>query len=258
MRLAVLSPLNRSGCSVVSTIIAQSLAATQDCTVTLAYTSRTNTLPVYLNLLDEVEDVTRSVSLLSKLTMARSISDEEIQEYLVKVDTNFYILNTVSKTVTDAEALNVQKHVFKHSLADVTICDISESIDHDNTQELFTVADAVCIVLNPDEVSIESYQIWRESDFWPKDKAVFAVVNRYGDEIVGVRPFAKRCGISARDLCKLHYNPYIVKACNERFLSDIVPYAINNDVRLLNIKSDIKELMSWMTHVMLKKLKWDK
>ena len=258
MRISVLSPLNRSGCSVVATGIAQALAMTQDCTVTLTYTSRQRTLPIYLSLQDEVEDTTRSVSLMSKLIQNRSISAEEIQEYLVKVDTNFYLLNTVSSTVTDAEALQVQKHVFMNSMNDVIICDISESIDDTNTQELIEVSDAVCIVLNPDNVSVEAFNVWRESDYWPKNKAIFVVVNRYDDVIIGVRQFAKLCSISAKDVCKLHYNPYIIKACNENFLADIIPYAVNKDIRLMNIRTDVKELMSWCTHVMMRKLRWDK
>ena len=47
MRLAILSPLNRSGCSVVTTMLAQGAALTQDWKTVVTYTSKARTLPIY-------------------------------------------------------------------------------------------------------------------------------------------------------------------------------------------------------------------
>ena len=52
MRLAILSPLNRSGCSVVTTMLAQGAALTQDWKTVVTYTSKARTLPIYLNLIE--------------------------------------------------------------------------------------------------------------------------------------------------------------------------------------------------------------
>lgn len=258
MRLAVISPLNRSGCSVVTTMIAQSAALTQDMKTVVTYTSKERTLPTYLDLGLFIQDRTRSISQVVKLLHAKAISAEELNEFAIKVAANFYLMDTVSETITDEEALMVQKYVFTNIDADLSICDISEALDDSNAQELIDVADALCVVLNPDNVSIETFHVWRESEFWPKNKAFFIVINRYDDAAFGIRPYAKKCGVPVKDVCKLHYHPWIVKACNENFLADIVPYAHENDVRVLGLQNDLKEIMSWCMHVSGRKNKWSK
>lgn len=259
LRLAVISPINRSGASVVTTILAQAAALTQDLKTVITYTSKERTLPVYLDVERQVEDKTRSISQVVKLLQADAISAEELDEYAIKLDTNCYMMDTVSEAITREDALMVQKYVFTNVKADIVLCDVSEALDDPTAQELISVSDAVCFVLNPDEPSIEYFKVWRDSEMWPKDKNYFIVINRYDDEIMGVRQYAKKCGVGAKDTCKLHYNPFIVKSCNESFLKDIVPYAyINKDYRLLELRSDIKELMSWCTSAGGFKLKWKK
>lgn len=257
MRLAILSPLNRSGCSVVATAIAQAAAMTQEYKTVLTYTSKARTLPTYLNLKEFIEDKTRSISLIVKLKRARAIGADELNDFLIKVSSNFYLMDTVSESITEEEALDIQKYIFTNVEADLVLCDISEAIDDESAQELMNAADAVCYVLNPDQVSVGAFKVWMESEYWPKDKPFFVVINKFDEEVIGVRPYSKMCGVATRNICKLHYNPYIVKACNESFLADIVPYAVDKDIRLLNIRPDLKELMSWITSQSGHKLKWE-
>lgn len=259
LRLAVISPMNRSGASVVTTVLAQAAALTQDLKTVITYTSPARTLPVYLDAQHQVEDRTRSISQVVKLLQAGAITADELDEYAIKLDTNCYMMDTVSESITQEEALEVQKYVFTNVKADIVLCDVSEALDDPNAQELIGTANAVCFVLNPDEPSIEAFKVWRDSEYWPKDKDYFIIINRYDDEIMGVRQYAKKCGVQAKNTCKLHYNPFIVKSCNESFLKDIVPYAyINKDWRLLEIRNDIKELMSWCAFIGGFKLKWKK
>lgn len=259
LRIAVISPMTRSGASVVTTVLAQAAALTQDLKTVITYTSPSRTLPIYLDVERQVEDKTRSISQVVKLLQADAISVDELDEYALKLDTNCYMMDTVSESITQEEALTVQKYVFTNVKADIVLCDISESLDEPTAQELISVANAVCFVLNPDETSIEAFRIWFESEYWPKDKDYFIVINRYDDAIMGVRQYAKKCQVSVRNTCKLHYNPFIVKACNESFLKDIVPYACQNkDYRVIQLRSDIKELMSWCATISGNRLKWEK
>lgn len=258
MRLAIISPLNRSGCSVVTTMLAQCAALTQDLKTVVTYTSRERVLPTYLNLGQYVQDKTRSISQVVKLLQAKAISADELDEFAIKVAPNFYLMDTVSNTITDEEALLVQKYVYTNISADLTLCDISESLDDPNAQELLDASDAICVVLNPDTVSIEAFTVWRESEFWPKDKPFFIVIDRYDEAIIGVRPYAKKCGVEAKNTCKLHYSPFIVKACNENFLAEIVPYAYEKDIRVLNIRTDLYELMTWCMAACGRKVRWEK
>ena len=129
MRLAVLSPLERCGCSVVTTMLAQSAALTQDLKTVVTYTSNARTLPIYLSLKDYLQDRTRSISQVVKLLQARAISAGELDEFAIKVAPNFYLMDTVSPTITMEEALMVQKYVFTNIEADLVLCDISEPLD---------------------------------------------------------------------------------------------------------------------------------
>lgn len=259
MRLAVISPLNRCGCSVVTALIAQACATSQNMKTMVTYTSESRALPKYLNLGEYIEDKTRSISQVLKLIHARAIGPDELDDFAIKVSANCYIMDTVSPTITAEEALEVQKYVFKNMNADLTICDISEALDNPNTQELLTVADAICVVLNPDFISIDVFKVWLESEYWPKNKPYFVILNRYDDAIIGVRPYARLCGIPPKNLCKVHYNPFIVKSCNEYFLGDVVPYAlVEKDVRVVQLYGDLKEIMSWITAQDGRRMKWEK
>lgn len=258
MRLAVLSPLNRSGCSVITTMLAQAAALTQDMPTMVTYTSKSRTLPLYLNLGSYLEDRTRSISQVVKLLQARAISSDELGEFAIRVAANFYLMDTVSETITDEEALMVQKYVYTNVPHDLVLCDISEAIDDTNAQELIEVSDAICIVLNPDDVSVEMFRMWRESEYWPKNKPHLIVINRYDDAIIGIRPYAKQCGVETKHICKLHYNPMVVKSCNENFLAEIVPYAYEKDMRVIDLRNDLKEMMSWITSMSGRKLVWEK
>ena len=101
MRLAILSPLNRSGCSVVTTMLAQGAALTQDWKTVVTYTSKARTLPIYLNLIEYTEDRTRSISQVVKLLQAKAISSDELDDFAIKVAPNFYLMDTVSETITN-------------------------------------------------------------------------------------------------------------------------------------------------------------
>lgn len=258
MRLAVISPLNRSGCSVVTSMLAQAAALTQDLKTVVTYTSRERTLPAYLDLNTYIEDATRSISQVVKLLQAHAISAEELDEFAIKVAANFYLMDTVSDTITPSEALMVQKYVYTNIEADFVLCDISEALDDPNAQELLSVSDAICVVLNPDTVSVEAFKLWKNSEYWPNNKPYMVIVNRYDDAIIGVRPYAKKCEIEVRNVCKLHYNPFIAKACNENFLVDIVPYTYEKDVRVLDIRNDLYEIMTWCQSKSGRKTRWEK
>lgn len=259
MKIAVISPINRSGASVVASVLAQASAITQELRTVLTYTSPEKTLPVYLDVTGQAEDRTRSISQVVKLLQADAMTAEDLDDYAIKLDANCYMMDTVSDSITRSEALQIQKYVFEHMQADLVFCDVSEAIDEPIAQELISISDAVCFVLNPDTISIDAFNTWKSSEYWPKDKKYFVVINRYDDAIYGVRQYAKQCGIEVKNTCKLHYNPFIVKSCNEQFLKDIVPYSYTNkDYRVIDLRNDIKELMSWIAVTSGRKLRWVK
>lgn len=258
MRLAVISPLHRSGATVVTTMLAQAMALTQDLKTMVTYTDKERVLPMYVGKEEYTKDKTRSVAQIVELKRVNAISPDELEDFAIKVAPNFYLMDTVSNTVLESDTKDVQKYVYTKTPADFSVCDISEALDDPHAQELIKASDAVCFVLNPDNISIGIYNVWKESSYFPHDKPILVVLNRYDDTIIGVRPFAKLCGIEAQSLCKIHYNPMIVKACNESFLSDVVPYAYEKDIRVLQLRTDIKEIMSWCTYITGRKLRWEK
>lgn len=258
MRLAVISPLHRSGATVVTTILAQAMALTQDLKTMVTYTDPERVLPAYVGKAEYTKDKTRSIAQIVELKRVNAISPDELEDFAIKVAPNFYLMDTVSSTVPEKDTKDVQKYVYTEIPSDFSVCDISEALDDPHAQELIKASDAVCYVLNPDNISIGAYKVWKESCYFPHDKPTLVILNRYDDSIVGVRQFAKLCGIEAQSLCKIHYSPMIVKACNEFFLGDIVPYAYDKDIRVLQLRTDIKEIMSWCTSITRRKLRWEK
>lgn len=253
----MLSPVQRSGLSVATYMLAGTLAGTQDLQACMLYTSPDKSLANFCGAESATEDKTRSVSQVLKLVEAKALKPEELRDYSIKVSTNLYLMDTISQTISPADSMKVASYVYGSIDSDLAIVDVSESIAEDMAQKMIGLSDCVGIVLNPDMKSVIKLQQWRDSQFWPKDKEIFYIIQNYDENIVAVREFCKKADIRVKSTCKLHHNPYVAKYVNMGLLQNVVPLTYTKDFRLTNLRGDMKEIVSYLNSVMHFRMKWE-
>lgn len=255
MKLAVINLVDRGGASIATSLIASTASFAQELKTVITFTSNTADIITYLGLEDYINDKTRSISQVYKLMRARSMKPEDLDSYLLSVGENCFVLNTVSENLKMSEAAAVQRYCFEKVPCDISICDISEPIDDQRAQSLLEISDAICYVINADEESIEAFNALRQSEYFLKDKPFILLVNRYSAEIMSTRDIAKKTGLKIKDIIPIHFNGWLTRASNNKFLSQIVPNAMDDDKRVMQSKADMQRVMDWLSNFLDRKAK---
>ncbi|MDR1523145.1 MAG: hypothetical protein LBS29_04275 [Endomicrobium sp.] len=205
--------------------------------------------------MSEAMDITRSISQVVKLLEAQAIFPEDLGDYMLKLAPNLEFLDTRSEALTEDEIANLIGFVFENIPRDVIICDVRTEITDAITVRLLNDCDVIILVSLPNVRSLELVKRWVESGLLPK-KPVMLLVNRYDTLIMPLSKAANIAGCRVRDTCKLRYNPFIIKNCNDGELHTIVPYVLDKDPRVVELNIDLKECVQFLFSHMNKKFKW--
>lgn len=259
MKICVMSPLAHTGNSVVTALVGDSLARTQMQQTTVTYTGDNRRICNYLGV-SALEDKTRTISQIVKLLEAEAIAPEDIVDYSVTPAENLHIMDTVDKSITEQESEKLMLHVYEHVKTMFSLCDCSLSIDDDIAIKLMKPCEIIIVVIQPDIMSYEAFLEWKESKAYPTDdieKSVLVIVNRYKEEIDALRNITKKLGLKHADVCKLHDNPYITKACNSGDLTALLPLIRSKDPRVVELNNDLKEITQYIMSKLGVKFTWD-
>lgn len=256
MRISVISPVPHGGTTTASMFLAQSLAHTQSLSVMLTYTGTNRRLCEYMGV-SSMDDKTRSISQVVKLMESRAIGPEDLYDYSLKLYPNMNIMDTADPTLSDEDNAKLISYVFKNIKSDICICDISDEIYSETTQELFEVSDIVAIVIQPDRYSYDMFRRWRESEYWPKKANIMVIVNNYNEEVAALRDISKQLGIPHVNVCKIHYNPYIMKYSNTGESLTMMPYVVQRDPRVIELNTDFKEMTQYVVSNLGIRFKWE-
>ena len=255
MKIAILSPLHRTGLSTVAPLFTYCLTWTQQVTTVLSYTGHSD-LTRYLGT-SELDDKTRSISQLSKLLSAGAISPENITEYCVPLIKDSHLLDTTSSIITPDEKAKLISFVFDRVPTDFVVCEVDTELDDPRTQEILDIADVVVIVFEPYRNSFDAVKRYIEYPMWPKNKKVMYLCNKYDDQVIPLRDITRDFGEKHVNMCKLHYNPWIMKLCESGKLYELLPYVIQKDPRVIDLNNDMKEWMSFLQGLRTAKVRWE-
>jgi cellulose biosynthesis protein BcsQ len=261
MKVAVISPIKRSGITTSTLLIGYTLAATQGTSVCITYTGKNSDVRLF-NGIEDSEDITRSISQVARLLEARAIGPENLPEYCIKLASNIDLMDTDSEAITDEESIDIMSFVYRNIPREFVFCDINTELYEDTTQAILKESDAVILVVTPSFKVIEAAGTYLASDFLPKDKPILLLINMYDTRIAPVAELAKLAGMKMRSTCKIRYNPLIIENCNKGTLDTMIPYIIQKDPRVIELNVDLKECVEFLyassgilSH---RKVKWDK
>ena len=252
-KILVMSPLHNMGATVASTFIAQG-ATFDNKTTNLIFTQSNSNLPTYLGI-NNISDPTRSVMQIVRLIDNGAIEDKDIIDYAHQYSRNAYMLNVADPSLEGRDRYQVISHIFNRAPTDLSICDNSEDLDSPLTQKLLDIADMVFITIDMSRKCRDYVKAWAESPQLKDKQNVYFIVCKYNEVVFAVRNFAKVIGQPANRICKIHYNPWIEKSCNNYQLGTVLPTAHNLDPRTANLNNDIAEIIQCINGDMVFKTK---
>lgn len=255
MKIAVVSPLKRTGITTITALMGYCLTWTQQVSTVISYAGQSD-MARYIGS-TELEDKTRSISQLSKLLSARAIAPENITEYCVPLIKDLFMLDTTSSIVDKNEKAKLLSFVFDQVPTDFTICEVNTELYEDNTIELLNNADVIVMVFEPYRNQFDAVKRYLQSEYWPKGKSVMFLCNKYSDIVIPLRDVTKDLGEKHVNMCKLHYNPWIMKMAEAGKLDEIVPYIIQKDPRVIDLNNDMREWMSYIQSTRNVKVRWE-
>lgn len=240
-KILIISPLSNIGTTTVSALVAQ-MATYDNKTSHLIYTDSESPINEYLGV-KNADDPTRSVMQIIKLIDSQALEDKDILDYGHQYVHNSWILNTADKSLSVRDKSQVTSYIFSRAPCDLSICDCSEDLQSELTLKLIDTADLIFVVCNTTRKSQIYLRSWIESPYLKDQKNVYIICNRYNEVTYSVRNFAKVIVQPPNRICKIHYNPWVEKCCNQRELATVIPKARNFDPRVVKLYRDAAEIM---------------
>jgi hypothetical protein len=211
-------------------------------------------LPKYLGI-DDIKDPTRSIMQIVKLIDNGAIEDKDILDYAYSYTKNGWLMNLADPSLAGKDRQHIISHIYSRVPTDIVVCDNSEDIDSPLTQALLEDSDMIFIVVDMSMKCRQHLEAWLQSPQLKNHANVYIVVNKYNEVVYAVRTFAKIIGISANRVCKLHYNPWIMKCTVNNQLHTILPLARGLDPRVSNLNNDINEINQCVNGDMVLRMK---
>lgn len=257
MKIAVFSPMSRSGLTAATLLMGYTIAFSQGRTVRLCYTGDNQAIKRYSGTDTMEQDATRTISQVSKLLEAHAIKPADLGDYCVNLGPNIDIMYSWDPSLTEDEVTSLLQFTFAKTETDFTFCDLAYDLDDPSSKAILEECDALVAVTEPSYDSLRMIKDIKESHSWPKDKPCALLISKYHEEIGSVKNLAKIAGFKLRNTCKLHFNPYIVESCNSGTLDTMTQFVLRKDPRVVELNSDLKECTQFFLSLSKSKIKWE-
>lgn len=259
MKLGVISPSRGVGQTTVAVMLATAMVDTFKRPTILAHSGGNSDAMLRYCVPHPDADPTRSLTQIVRLLESDSLDAGQVVEYAIELRENLFLLDSDDKTIEDSEynkLLNFVTESLDNS-QDLVI-DLQSEVYDDATQEALKALDFICVVLPQDNVGLDKYKAWRESNFfkWLPNSSLMFVVNRYNPTISALRQITGRLGVKHSKMCKMGYNPLITKFCNSSKLPSVVNLVLNKDPRVVSLNADLHECMQVIGGVIGMQCRW--
>lgn len=243
VKIAVLGSTRRQGETTIAILLAQAFERVFKTKVCLTKTGQdVTTLRTFLGI-KTTFDFTRSVSQLVRLAEAGTLSDKEIADYVTSISPNVDFLETCGNGITDSESAQLLMNSFGFLTHNFVITDVDTELDDEITQKVLEAADLVVIVISQGKDILLKLMEWMKNPLFPNPDKVVYVVNEYDPVVGALRELSKLIGVPHVRVAKLNYNPFVKIMGNLGQLQDIMDYVFKKDSRVIDLYSDIREII---------------
>jgi len=260
MRIAVISPDRKQGCTTVSILLALALSHTQNIPTCLTYTGNSNLSLAGAIGLKPAEDKTRNLTQVIKLLEANAITGEEIQDYCIKIPgvTNLQLMDTASDTISDEDNTKLLKFVIGNMNHDIVITDVATEIYDDVSRAVIDNSDLIVMVLTQSKDVRERLQYWEAAGILEQlnQKGLVFIFNHFDPYVEAFRDTTKRMGLRHRRCAKISNNAFIRRTANMGKLQTILPYILSKDPRVIELNNDLKECLLVVLANLGRRMSW--
>lgn len=260
MKVAFMPMVLHGGVTSAALLSSMALAYKQAKDVRLCFTGENPDIKKYMGRDEDEKDVTRSISQVSKLLQAHAISADELSNYCVKLGPNLELMDSYAESLTADEMQEILSFVYERSSTSITICDCYGRYWDSLTKAVLAKSDVVVYVCDPSAKVLSRVKEFRESEHYkvisPATRQML-LVDHYDPVVKPLKQAAAEAGMTLRDTCKIHYNPYIAKGCERRDLQSVAMSAFEKDWRVLELYRDLLEVTQFLLSATGEKIRWE-
>ena len=260
MKVAFIPMSMHVGVTSASLLTGMALAYKQAKDVRLCFTGANRSIKKYMGRDEDEKDVTRSISQVSKLLQAHAITADELSNYCLKLGPNLELIDSYAESLTPEEMQEIMTFVYSRSSTDITICDCGATYGVPVPQSVLAASDVLVYVCDPSRTTLERAKLVRESEYFkvasPTTRHML-LVTHYDPVVKPLKQAAAEAGMTLRDTCKIHYNPYIARGCERRDLQSVAVSAFDKDWRVLELYRDLLEITQFLLSATGEKIRWE-
>lgn len=258
MKICVLAPFHDGGLTTVSALISDMLSRKCALPVTLTHTGSNDTsMSLYLNL-ESKKDPTQSLTSILKMIQNDQISGEDLKDYTIKCGNKLGVLDPNNKTVSESDANKLLDSVLEAVDNELAVIDIVTELYEESTEQLLANSDFFVCVLSQSEDVLHKMEVWMTSPLWEsiQKKGVMYVVNKFNRHIGALRDITNKLNLRHVKVCKISYNPLIVKYSNTGRLLDVNTEILNKSPLFFQHYNELKDIVGVITQNLGLPMNW--
>lgn len=241
-----MSPLHgQAGCTTASIFVSMALSLINGSRVCLTHMDFSSSVIKNYFSIPVEQDVTTSLTQVTKLIETRSIKMDDILDYTFQIIPNLYLYSTFHpNNIEDNLFFEAYKFLIENmSVFDNIVIDYDYGISSEMLNKCVNLSDCVIVVLNQNNYLIErGIQIVEQikSMSSREDKKIIYLINRYLPDVLSYKSIASKLNIKSKEILTLSYSPYLLKCSNKKVIEECFISAANNDVRTAPLKFDMQ------------------
>lgn len=244
MRAAVISPhTSNNGTTTLAMLIALELASSGKLTCITHTKPMSDSFYKYFNFVG-YQDKTSTPTQIVKILKAGDIAKDDVSDYCKKVTDNLEAFTNSSTNFSQSDMSFMLDYIAKSFPHEHIVFDIdSDGVDN---LDIIGSCDVVVLNINQSVSELSKFKLGKEeylSSF--QGKPLVVVVNKFNSIKGSLKDVAKWMGIKKpNNWVILHENPRVAWATNNGQLNQFYKKISQKDVRVMEINSDIKKIVS--------------
>ena len=258
MNIVVMSPhTRRAGNTTVASLIAMKLASKNRSTCLTNSRFISKEIYSYFKL-SETSDKTTNPHRLVKMLRESAVKPEEINDYCKEVADKFSVFCSGNTEFSTDEVKFLADYITEYFPYDYIVYDFDsdyKNINNEVEQTILKRADIVVMVVEPNRVELEKFKDRsREILKCIGKKPIIMCINKYSGVIETIKDIGSYMGVkSPNRWTTLRYNPYIQYGTNHGTLKGVFDAISTEDLRVIDIASDINNISSAILKVKVMK-----
>lgn len=207
---------------------------------------KSNSLFSYFNITSE-EDKTASATQITNLIKEGGIRKNDISDYCKSVSENLELFSFNSDDLQHESFVDVLEFISTNFPHDYTVFDIDNNdLGTEDCKTILRHCDCIIYVLSQNSTEFEAFKENKRAYLhWMKIIPNIVVVNQYNGIIGSIDDVARGIGLKkAKKWMKVSDNPYLAWGTSHGKLQTVFKFLQTRDYRLVDVDSDIKNLVN--------------